>query len=97
MRIFIIAIFAIIGYQSKAQLHDSLKLKKIEPSLNILPTDISPYLLQKAKEQKIIDDYKIENAEKAARISAMTKSGEEHPRGSRATVAIAAVRGGSSR
>jgi len=42
---------------------DSVKLKKIEPSLQILPTDINPHFLQQAKQQHIITDYKVENAE----------------------------------
>lgn len=42
---------------------DAIKLNKMEPSLDILPTDISPYLLQRAKEDALIKDYKIENAE----------------------------------
>jgi ubiquinone/menaquinone biosynthesis C-methylase UbiE len=42
---------------------DSVKLKKIEPSLCILPTDIVPHLLQEAKKLKIIPDFRVENAE----------------------------------
>ena len=42
---------------------DSVKLTKIEPSLQILPTDIAPYLLQIAKEQRVITDFRVENAE----------------------------------
>jgi len=42
---------------------DSIRLKKIQPALDVLPTDISPSLLQEAKEKKIISDYKAENAE----------------------------------
>jgi ubiquinone/menaquinone biosynthesis C-methylase UbiE len=43
---------------------DSIKLRKIEPSLNVLPTDIAAHLLQQAKEKNIINDFRIENAEK---------------------------------
>ena len=43
---------------------DSIRLKKIEPTLDVLPTDIDSFFLEKAKEQNIISDYKIENAEK---------------------------------
>lgn len=42
---------------------DSIMIKKINPSLSVLPTDIGDYLLKKAKQEKIIEDYKIENAE----------------------------------
>jgi ubiquinone/menaquinone biosynthesis C-methylase UbiE len=42
---------------------DSIKLKKIEPTLRILPTDIAPRLLQEAKEQNIINHFRVENAE----------------------------------
>ncbi len=43
---------------------DSIKIKKIEPSLDILPSDISPHLLEQAKQAGIISNYKVENAEK---------------------------------
>ncbi|MBT1695888.1 methyltransferase domain-containing protein [Fulvivirgaceae bacterium PWU4] len=42
---------------------DSVRLKQIEPSLRILPTDLSPYLLEEAKKEAIIEDYRVENAE----------------------------------
>lgn len=42
---------------------DSVRLKRIEPSLKILPTDLSPYLLEEAKKNAIIEDFKVENAE----------------------------------
>jgi ubiquinone/menaquinone biosynthesis C-methylase UbiE len=42
---------------------DSIRLRELEPSLHILPTDISPHLLQKAKDRKIIGDFGVENAE----------------------------------
>lgn len=42
---------------------DAIELKKIEPSLNILPTDISIELLDYAKKKGWIDEYKKENAE----------------------------------
>jgi len=43
---------------------DSIKLKKLEPSLRVLPTDIAPLLLQQAKDKNIIDDFQVENAER---------------------------------
>jgi ubiquinone/menaquinone biosynthesis C-methylase UbiE len=43
---------------------DSIKLKKIEPSLDILPVDISTDLLEYAKKNNLIPDYSKENAEK---------------------------------
>jgi len=43
---------------------DSIKLKNIEPSNNILPTDIDTTLLEKAKEMKLISEYRMEDAEK---------------------------------
>jgi ubiquinone/menaquinone biosynthesis C-methylase UbiE len=43
---------------------DSMRLKKMEPSISVLPTDISPYQLEKAKRLNLIEDYKVENAEK---------------------------------
>lgn len=43
---------------------DSIKLKKIEPSIKIVASDISPYLLEKAKNRGIISEYSVENAEK---------------------------------
>ena len=43
---------------------DSIKLKKIEPSLDILPVDISTDLLEYAKKNNLIADYSKENAEK---------------------------------
>jgi len=43
---------------------DSVRLKKINNSLNILPTDISPYLLEESKKMGLISDFSIENAEK---------------------------------
>lgn len=42
---------------------DSIKLKKIQPSLKVMPTDISTALLKQAKEMHIISDYRMENAE----------------------------------
>lgn len=42
---------------------DSIRLKKIQPSLNILPTDIAVDLLKQAKENKLIEDFREENAE----------------------------------
>jgi len=42
---------------------DSIRLKKIEPSLRVLPTDISPYLLEEAKKKGIITEFSVENAE----------------------------------
>jgi len=42
---------------------DSIKLKRVQPELEILPTDIAPELLKEAKEKNIIDDYRAENAE----------------------------------
>lgn len=42
---------------------DSIKLKKIEPSLDILPTDISPQSLEFAKNSGLISKYDIVNAE----------------------------------
>lgn len=43
---------------------DSIRLKKIEPALDILPTDISVELLKEAKENNLISDYRCENAER---------------------------------
>lgn len=43
---------------------DSIKLKRIEPSIDVLPTDISPYLLEKSKEAGNIEKFSVENAEK---------------------------------
>jgi len=43
---------------------DSINLKKIEPSLDILPVDISTDLLEHAKRNGLITDYSKENAEK---------------------------------
>src|SRR5688572_1586710 len=43
---------------------DSIKLKKIEPSLEITPTDISSDLLEDAKAKGLIEKYSTENAEK---------------------------------
>jgi ubiquinone/menaquinone biosynthesis C-methylase UbiE len=43
---------------------DSIELKKRQESITVFPTDISPYLLEYAKEKGIIDSYGIENAEK---------------------------------
>jgi ubiquinone/menaquinone biosynthesis C-methylase UbiE len=42
---------------------DSIRLKNAEPSINILPTDLSPYLLEKSKEKKLIENFREENAE----------------------------------
>lgn len=42
---------------------DSIRLKKIEPSLNILPTDISPESLEFAKKSGLISKYGLVNAE----------------------------------
>jgi len=42
---------------------DSVQLKKMKPSIETLPTDLSTVLLQEAKEMKIISDYRKENAE----------------------------------
>lgn len=43
---------------------DSVRLKKINNTINVLPTDISPYLLEESKKMGIISDFSIENAEK---------------------------------
>lgn len=43
---------------------DSIRILQVEPTLNVLPTDISPDLLIKAKEKNIIRHYQIENAER---------------------------------
>ncbi len=43
---------------------DSIKLKNIEPTLDILPVDISTVLLEYAKKINLIADYAKENAEK---------------------------------
>ena len=43
---------------------DSVRLKKINNSIKILPTDISPYLLEESKKMGIISDFSVENAEK---------------------------------
>jgi ubiquinone/menaquinone biosynthesis C-methylase UbiE len=43
---------------------DSIKLKKIEPTLDILPVDITTVLLEYAKKNDLIKDYSKENAEK---------------------------------
>ena len=43
---------------------DSIRLKKIEPSLDILPVDISTDLLEHAKRNGLINNYSRENAEK---------------------------------
>lgn len=43
---------------------DSVRLKKIEPGLTVMPTDISPYLLEKGKKMGLIGEYRLENAEK---------------------------------
>jgi ubiquinone/menaquinone biosynthesis C-methylase UbiE len=43
---------------------DSIRLKKINSSLKILTTDISPYLLEESKKMGLISDFSIENAEK---------------------------------
>src|SRR6188474_2368964 len=43
---------------------DSIRLKKMQPGLDILPTDISDVLLDHAKQTGLISDYKCENAEK---------------------------------
>src|SRR5688572_24250830 len=42
---------------------DSIELKRIQPDLHILPTDIAPELLKQAKDKQLISDYSIENAE----------------------------------
>ncbi len=42
---------------------DSIELKKMQPTIQVLPTDISTALLKKAKEMNIIKDYREENAE----------------------------------
>ncbi len=42
---------------------DSIRLKKMGVQ-DVLPTDISPYLLEKAKQQGLISSFSIENAEK---------------------------------
>ncbi|HEV8271813.1 MAG TPA: class I SAM-dependent methyltransferase [Chitinophagaceae bacterium] len=43
---------------------DSIKLKNIEPTLDILPVDISTVLLEYAKKNNLITNYAKENAEK---------------------------------
>jgi SAM-dependent methyltransferase len=43
---------------------DSIRLRKLNPSLTALPTDISDLLLKKAKERGLIADYRTENAER---------------------------------
>jgi ubiquinone/menaquinone biosynthesis C-methylase UbiE len=43
---------------------DSIRLKRYEPLNFILPTDIDTILLEKAKQMKLIEEYKRENAEK---------------------------------
>jgi len=42
---------------------DSIRLKKADPSINILPTDITENLLHKSRERGLIEDYSVENAE----------------------------------
>ncbi len=42
---------------------DSVRLKKFEPSLTVLPTDISTVMLEKAKKIGLIDSFSNENAE----------------------------------
>jgi ubiquinone/menaquinone biosynthesis C-methylase UbiE len=42
---------------------DSIRLKKIQPALHILPTDLSTLLLQEAKDKKLIAEFREENAE----------------------------------
>ena len=43
---------------------DSVRLKKIEPSIDVLASDISPYLLEKSKEMGHISKFSVENAER---------------------------------
>ena len=42
---------------------DSIRMKKIQPALDVLPTDISTMLLKQAKDEKLIADYQEQNAE----------------------------------
>src|SRR5690349_3946690 len=42
---------------------DAIRLKKLQPSIDILPTDIAPGLLKEAKKMNLIKDYREENAE----------------------------------
>jgi ubiquinone/menaquinone biosynthesis C-methylase UbiE len=42
---------------------DSIKLKDIEPKISVLPTDISPYLLEQSKNEGHIINFSVENAE----------------------------------
>ncbi|CAN5402161.1 hypothetical protein BH11BAC1_BH11BAC1_17010 [soil metagenome] len=42
---------------------DSIRLKMMQPGIEILPTDLSTPLLSKAKEMNIISDFRQENAE----------------------------------
>jgi len=42
---------------------DSIRLKSFEPSITVLPTDLSTPLLEKAKQLGLIENYKMENAE----------------------------------
>lgn len=42
---------------------DSMKLRHLAPKISVLPTDISPYLLEQAKEKGLIDQFSVENAE----------------------------------
>jgi ubiquinone/menaquinone biosynthesis C-methylase UbiE len=42
---------------------DSIRLKKIQGDIEVLPTDIAPELLQKAKDINLIGDFSAENAE----------------------------------
>lgn len=42
---------------------DSIRLKKANPNIKILPTDLAENLLKKSLERGLIDDYSVENAE----------------------------------
>ncbi len=42
---------------------DSIRLKKVNPSISILPTDLSENLLRKSHGRGLIEDYSVENAE----------------------------------
>lgn len=42
---------------------DSIRLKKVDPTIKTLPTDLSENLLKKAQERGLIEDYSVENAE----------------------------------
>jgi ubiquinone/menaquinone biosynthesis C-methylase UbiE len=42
---------------------DSVRLKKLDNSIDVMPSDISPHLLEEAKEKGFIDRFSVENAE----------------------------------